>query len=67
MFYNIGFKHGSRNKVLVAWDNGWTISLRIQNARTKVEPSLKFDVQLVGAPPLLYSHFESWDTKMKTH
>lgn len=61
-FYNIGFKPGSRNTVLVALDNGWTISLRIHNARTEVEPSLKFDVQLVGVPPLLYSHFEPWDT-----
>jgi len=61
-FYNIGFKPGSRNTVLVALDNGWTISLRLHNARTEVEPSLKFDVQLVGVPPLLYSHFEPWNT-----
>ena len=52
-FYNIGFKPGSRNTVLVALDNGWTISLRIHNARTEVEPSLKFDVQIDRVTTLL--------------
>ena len=59
-FYDIGFKPGSRNTVLVALDNGWTISLRIHNASSRVEPSLKFDVKLIGVPPSLYTHFEAW-------
>ncbi|MBC8587098.1 HaeIII family restriction endonuclease [Paratissierella segnis] len=60
-FYNIGFKPGSGNTVLVALDNGWTISMRIHNASSRVEPSLKFDVQLIGVPPGLHTHFEAWD------
>lgn len=60
-FYDIGFKPGSRNTILVALDNGWTISLRIHNASSYVEPSLKFDVQLTGVPPTLHTHFEAWD------
>jgi hypothetical protein len=31
-------------------DNGWQLSFRIHNASTKVEPSLKFDVQFIGMP-----------------
>ncbi len=59
-FYDIGFKPDSRNTVLVALDNGWTISMRIHNASSRVEPSLKFDVQLTGVPPALHSHHEAW-------
>ncbi len=59
-FYDIGFKPDSRNTILVALDNGWTISMRIHNASSRVEPSLKFDVQLTGVPPALHSHHEAW-------
>lgn len=31
-------------------NNGWQLSFRIHNASTKVEPSLKFDIQFVGMP-----------------
>ena len=31
-------------------NNGWQLSFRIHNASTKVEPSLKFDVQFIGMP-----------------
>jgi len=60
-FYNIGFKPSSGNTILVALDNGWTISMRIHNASSKVEPSLKFDIQLVGVPPSLYTQHEPWE------
>lgn len=60
-FYDIAFRPGSRNTLLIALDNGWTISLRIHNASSRVEPSLKFDVKLIGVPPSLYGHFEPWD------
>ncbi len=59
-FFNIGFKPGSGNTILVVCDNGWTISMRIHNARSLVEPSLKFDVRLVGIPTNLYTQFEPW-------
>lgn len=59
-FYNIDFKPRSGNTILVACDNGWTISMRIHSARTLVEPSLKFDVGLTGVPPTLTTQFEPW-------
>lgn len=44
------FKPGSTNTVEMFLDNGWQLSFRIHNASTKVEPSLKFDVQFIGMP-----------------
>jgi hypothetical protein len=31
-------------------DGGWQLSLRLHNASSRVEPSLKFDINLVGRP-----------------
>jgi hypothetical protein len=59
-FFDINFKPRSRNTILVACDNGWTISMRIHSASSAVEPSLKFDVSLVGVPPTLYTQIEPW-------
>ncbi len=36
-------------------DGGWEISFRIHNASSKVERSLKFDIQLLGNPPILFT------------
>ncbi len=44
------FKPDSTNTVEVYLNNGWQLSFRIHNASTKVEPSLKFDVQFIGTP-----------------
>lgn len=65
-FYDISFKPNSNNTILVALDNGWTISMRIHNASSRVEPSLKFDIQLIGVPPSLYTHYEAWGENNKT-
>ncbi len=43
-------KPGSTNTVEMFLDNGWQLSFRIHNVSTKVEPSLKFDVQFIGMP-----------------
>lgn len=59
-FFDISFKRDSRNTIEVTCDNGWTVSLRIHNASSRVEPSLKFDVRLTGVPPYLHTHFEVW-------
>ena len=45
-FFDISFKPNSRNTIIVTCDNGWTVSMRIHNASSRVEPSLKFDVRL---------------------
>lgn len=47
---NIGFKPGSNNTVELYMDKGWQFSFRIHNASTKVETSLKFDIQIIGMP-----------------
>jgi hypothetical protein len=59
--FDINFKKNSKNTIELVCNEGWTVSLRIHNASTIVEPSLKFDVTLKGIPPYLYSHFEPWD------
>ncbi|MCI8316494.1 MAG: HaeIII family restriction endonuclease [Lachnospiraceae bacterium] len=46
----IKFKGGSNNTVEIYLNNGWQLSFRIHSASTKVEPSLKFDVQFIGMP-----------------
>lgn len=47
---HIGFKPNSKTTVIMCFDNGWQFSFRIHNARDIVEPSLKFDIQIVGMP-----------------
>ncbi len=47
---DIGFKPKSNNTVEMVLDNGWQLSFRIHSASTKVEPSLKFDVQFISMP-----------------
>lgn len=44
------FKPGSANTIEMYLNNGWQLSFRIHNASSYVEPSLKFDVQLIGMP-----------------
>lgn len=61
--YHIGFKPESDNTILVVCDEGWQISMRIHNASSRVEPSLKFDVQLVSFPSSVYSQVEPWDSE----
>lgn len=46
----IKFKSGSNNTVEMYLNNGWQLSFRIHNASSKVEPSLKFDIQFIGMP-----------------
>jgi len=50
-------KDGSRTTAEMYMDKGWSVSFRIHNARSLVEPSLKFDVQLVGVPRVLTNHY----------
>ena len=47
---SLDFKPNSDNTVELYLDGGWQFSFRIHNASTIVEPSLKFDVQIVGMP-----------------
>ncbi len=56
----IAFKPNSTNTIILTCDEGWQISFRIHSASTKVEPSLKFDIQLIGQPPTLYAYHLAW-------
>jgi len=59
-FFDISYKENSRNTIIVTCDGGWALSFRIHNASTYVEPSLKFDVQLIGVPQSLHTQIEPW-------
>jgi hypothetical protein len=54
------FKTASTNTVEMYLNNGWQLSFRIHNASTIVEPSLKFDVQLIGMPVTILSIECQW-------
>ncbi|MDE6695487.1 MAG: HaeIII family restriction endonuclease [Muribaculaceae bacterium] len=51
------FKKNSNNTLNMILDGGWEISFRIHNASTKVERSLKFDIKLLGNPPILFTQY----------
>lgn len=59
-FLDISYKANSKNTIIVTCDGGWSLSFRIHNASTFVEPSLKFDVQLIGVPQSLHTQIEPW-------
>lgn len=59
-FYHMGFKPGSANTVEVVCDEGWTISMRMHNASARIEPSLKFDVNLISLPGSMHAQVEPW-------
>ena len=62
-FYHIGFK--SQNTIEVVCDEGWQISMRIHSASSKVEPSLKFDVNLISLPSSVHTQTEPWDKSVR--
>lgn len=53
-FFSVDFQEGSNNTLLIVMDEGWQVSMRVHNASTKIENSLKLDVNLVGVPPALF-------------
>ena len=59
-FYHMGFVPESDNKLEIVCDEGWTLTMRIHNASSKIEPSLKFDVQLVSLPSSIHAQVEPW-------
>ena len=57
---NMRIKPDSNTTVELTLNNGWAFSFRIHNASTKVEPSLKFDIQFIGVPPTILSFNCIW-------
>jgi len=56
-------KRGSSNTLIVSFTGGWQLSFRIHNASSKVEPSLKFDIQFIGMPQSINRHIIKIDQK----
>jgi HaeIII restriction endonuclease len=52
----IVYQDNSTTTLLVSLNQGWQISFRIHNASSRVEPSLKFDINLVSAPHTLFTN-----------
>lgn len=53
-------KQGSKTTVELYMDCGWQFSFRLHSASTKVEPSLKFDIQIVGMPCTVITINSTW-------
>lgn len=51
------------NRLQAVFDGGWSVSFRIHNAESKITPSLKLDIQLVGEPSNLYNHTTKWSLR----
>lgn len=50
------YQENSKTTLLVTLNEGWQISFRIHNASSRIEPSLKFDINLISAPHSLFSN-----------
>lgn len=50
----IVYQEDSKTTLLVTLNEGWQISFRIHNASSRIEPSLKFDINLVSTPHTLF-------------
>ena len=57
---SLRFKPNSKNTAELYLNNGWSLSFRIHNASTIVEPSLKFDIQFLGVPANIITVNCSW-------
>lgn len=53
---DIDFKVASDTTAIVTMDNDWTLSFRIHNASSRVESSLKFDINLLKSPKKLFKN-----------
>jgi len=59
-FYNVDFKDNSETTIEVVCDMGWAVSMRIHSASSRIEPSLKFDVNLISLPNTLHAQIDPW-------
>ena len=54
------FNPFSKNTVELYLDGGWQFIFRIHKASTIVEPSLKFDIQIIGMPTTIITINSFW-------
>lgn len=52
----IVYENDSATTLKVSLNEGWNISFRIHNASSRVEPSLKFDINLISVPQSLFTN-----------
>lgn len=52
--FEMDLKHPD-NTLVMTLDEGWQISFRIHSADNPIKPSFKFDVRLLGNPPILFT------------
>ncbi len=57
---SLRFKPDPKSTAELYFNNGWSLSFRIHNASTTVEPSLKFDIQFLGVPTNIITINCSW-------
>lgn len=50
------YENESNTTLLFSFNEGWSISFRIHNASSRIEPSLKFDINLVSSPHTLFTN-----------
>jgi len=53
---SVELKDNNDTTVIVTMDNDWTLSFRIHNASSRVESSLKFDINLLKSPKKLFKN-----------
>ena len=58
---SLALKPNSNNTAELYMDNGWQFSFRIHNASTMIEPSLKFDIQIIGMPTTIITINCKWN------
>lgn len=49
-------KNSSQYSKTIVFSKGWTFNFRIHSASSRVEPSLKFDINAISLSPKLYTH-----------
>lgn len=59
----IKMRNGSKTTADMYMDGGWQFSFRLHNASSKVEPSLKFDINFQGLPPEVMTFKIAWNKK----
>lgn len=52
---DLSLKRGSKSTLELTMSNGWQMSFRIHNASSRIEPSFKFDINLISTPESLFS------------
>lgn len=56
------FKAGTKTTIILTFDGGWSISMRLHNKDKIAKPtSLAWEVYLEGLPPSTYVNMHSWD------